>query len=95
MAYRNDTAIGSVRFARAKNEALISIGLSPDWHGQGLGTTLVQSACHAIFGVWDVTRIRAQVKAENLASRRAFEKAGFRCQTEAVPQLEFVLERRL
>lgn len=94
MAYRDGAELGSVRFARAKDEARISIGLSPDWRGRGLGTTLIQSACRAIFGMWNVTRIRAQVKAENLASRRAFEKAGFRCQTEGMTQLEWILERR-
>lgn len=95
MAHQSGAAIGSIRFVRAGNEAVISIGLSSDWRGRGLGTTLIQSACRAIFGMWKVTRIRAQIKAENLASRRAFEKAEFRCQTEAMSQLEWMLERQL
>ena len=95
IAHRDGESLGTVRFARDEQGALISVVLAPDWRGQRLATPLIQSACRALFALWNVPRIRAQIKPENAASRRAFENAGFNCETEdaSMPHLNYFLER--
>lgn len=95
IAHKNRASIGTVRFAREQQFATISIVLAPDWRGRGIGKTLIRRACQAIFGMWNINKIRAIIKAANAASCRSFEKAGFCCETEklSMSQLIFVLER--
>lgn len=54
----------------------IDINVSPDMRGKGIGTSVIEVFCNRIFS-FDVDNVIAEVKKINLASARAFEKAGF------------------
>jgi ribosomal protein S18 acetylase RimI-like enzyme len=63
--------VGMVRFDRGEVTE-VSINVNPQHRGRGLGFTLLSEALNRVEGdVW------AEVKDENLASRRLFERAGF------------------
>lgn len=64
--------IGMVRFDRGA-ETEVSINLNPDFRGQGLSHALLGAALATTGGA-----LVAEIKDENLASRRLFERAGFR-----------------
>jgi RimJ/RimL family protein N-acetyltransferase len=73
------TPLGIVRFDLLAGAARLSIYLDPELTGVGIGPQLLTAACRWLFGTQpDITRIEAQVRAENRASRRAFARAGFR-----------------
>jgi UDP-2,4-diacetamido-2,4,6-trideoxy-beta-L-altropyranose hydrolase len=95
IALKNGEPVGSVRFASVEMKATISVVLAPQWRGLGLGCNLIEMGCRVLFRLWDVSIIRALIKSENVASRRAFSKAGFCCATSnsSMPYLEFLLER--
>ena len=64
------------------SEATISVTLAPEFRGQGLSKTVIKTGCRAIFGLWPIQKIRAQIKTQNVASLRAFEACGFVCHTQ-------------
>lgn len=71
-------AIGQMRFVRRQHQAVASISLEPAYRGLGLGTRLIRRATGRAFAQWrHLRRLEAEVKFANLASRRAFERAGF------------------
>jgi UDP-2,4-diacetamido-2,4,6-trideoxy-beta-L-altropyranose hydrolase len=73
------TPLGIVRFDLLAGAARLSIYLDPELTGVGIGPQLLTAACRWLFGAQPgITRIEAQVRAENRASRRAFARAGFR-----------------
>jgi len=71
-------SLGQVRFALdGTGHALISVGLSQEIRGLGLGSRLIRQACDQAMAIKGLHSIRALIKPENTASRRAFAKAGF------------------
>jgi RimJ/RimL family protein N-acetyltransferase len=66
-----------VRFDIEGREATISISLDPAQRGKSLGTLLIWAACRKLVRESNVERIIAFIKPDNVASVRAFEKAGF------------------
>ncbi|HLD89002.1 MAG TPA: phosphate acetyltransferase [Candidatus Nanoarchaeia archaeon] len=68
---------GMVRFDIEKNEATININIAPDKRGKGYGTSSLVESCKYAFENFCITKIIALIKPENIASVRAFEKAGF------------------
>lgn len=73
--------IAVVRFDRNCTDmksALISITLAPKERGKGYATPCLLRTIEFFHGLFvDVRLINAQVKSCNIASKRAFEKAGF------------------
>jgi spore coat polysaccharide biosynthesis predicted glycosyltransferase SpsG/RimJ/RimL family protein N-acetyltransferase len=70
--------VGVLRYDVDGDEALISVYLVPDRHGQGLGSRLIEAGSSWVRKHRSaVRRIRALIGAANAASLRAFEKAGF------------------
>lgn len=69
---------GSLRFdAKGAGEAEISIVISPAFRGRGVGAEVLKQA-QKLAVTLGYQRLLARVKIENIASNRAFEKAGFR-----------------
>lgn len=71
------TQYGTVRFDEIDDTAEISITVSPDLRGQGVGSKLLAAA-----DVWakndlGLDRIIAQIKSSNPASIALFKKAGY------------------
>lgn len=58
-------------------EAEVSVYIDRSQHGKGFGTRALQEGCACAFREYGLDRITAVVHRENIASRRAFEKAGF------------------
>ena len=55
----------------------IGYGLAGPSRGRGLGTALVAALVAELSGLPEVRRIEARVVADNIASRRVLERAGF------------------
>ena len=56
--------------------ATIGVNVSPSERGKGLGTELLRHGT-ALAGRLSIGCIHAEIRSENVASRRAFEKAGY------------------
>lgn len=70
--------VGVVRFDMNGNSATVSIYLVPNYHGQGLGTNVLDCAQRYLKQARpDIKLIHAQVKHDNIASRRIFADNGY------------------
>lgn len=70
--------VGLVRFDRAPaNGCVISVYLSEQFTGRGLGVEAIRQGCRAVFEDWGVEEVRACVRRENTGAQSAFSKAGF------------------
>lgn len=71
--------MGVLRLDLEESTARLSIYLDPQLTGQGIGTGLLRAiVAWAYKNLVHTRRIEALIKTENIASRRAFEAAGFR-----------------
>jgi RimJ/RimL family protein N-acetyltransferase len=87
--------IGQVRFERTHStRAVVSVAVSRQLRGQGVGPVLIRRGCVRAVKELRVRRVLAYIKANNSASIRAFERAGFqrlrRLQVAGVPSLLLV-----
>jgi UDP-2,4-diacetamido-2,4,6-trideoxy-beta-L-altropyranose hydrolase len=69
--------IGYVRFDVEGAEAEISVSLDRNERGKGYGTTAIRRGAEEMISTGSAERIIALVKAGNLASMSAFQRAGF------------------
>jgi RimJ/RimL family protein N-acetyltransferase len=70
--------IGQVRLERIEPElAEVSIGLTPDARGRGVGREVLRLAAESASELLGVAALSALVKPDNVASLRSFEAAGF------------------
>ncbi|MGY5871401.1 MAG: GNAT family N-acetyltransferase [Candidatus Thorarchaeota archaeon] len=82
---------GMVRFTKDGNKATISIAISPSIHGEGYGTSILKEGCGLFLSQEkEVHEIIAEIKKSNVASMRAFSKAGF---VETEPENDKVIMR--
>ena len=73
-----ENGIGMVRFDRLnKDIAEVSINLSPDYRKKGLSSALLLKGCKVAFEKLGVMKLFAEIKKDNFASQKAFEKIGF------------------
>ncbi|HOT27357.1 MAG TPA: GNAT family N-acetyltransferase [Candidatus Ozemobacteraceae bacterium] len=75
-----DGPVGQIRFdpAPLPGTLTVSIGIAPEHLGKGIGTLLLGKAVERSEVIERAVLIRAETFLDNLASRRIFEKAGFR-----------------
>ena len=74
----NKKKIGIVRFNLENNVALTSINIAPSIRGQGLAKLCLSNSITFFKEIhFKVTEFKAEIKSNNLASRRAFEEVGF------------------
>lgn len=80
----DDRVVGSVGAFRQSNihcrSAELGYYLAEDCWGRGIMTDAVRRLCAHVFSTTDVLRIYAVVFADNPASCRVLEKAGFQCE---------------
>ncbi|MBB5016867.1 RimJ/RimL family protein N-acetyltransferase [Chitinivorax tropicus] len=75
--------LGVLRFDRTRSEATISIYLVPDRIGQGLGKHLLIAGERWLQTHWsDVSRLKANVRVDNLRSAKLFETAGYQATSQ-------------
>ncbi len=71
--------IGVLRYDFEDTEALISIYLTPGNHGRGIGAQLIRVGSRWLRSYMPhIRNVRAEIRAENIASQRAFAKAGYK-----------------
>jgi len=77
----DDLAVGSIGVFLGENvyrkTADIAYWLGEPFWGQGVMSRAIASLCSLAFNTFDIVRIQAEPFAQNLASHRALEKAGF------------------
>jgi len=83
--------IGTARLDLTGDEALVSLTVAPEWRGRGAGVAVLRALADTAFAA-GVARLRACVKAGNVASRATFERAGYRLAGDGAV-LEFVRDR--
>lgn len=70
--------IGQIRLSVEDGEALIDYSIDPEKRGQGFGTRMILMAEEKLRECrTDVFYCKGQVKLENIASAKAFEKCGY------------------
>jgi RimJ/RimL family protein N-acetyltransferase len=76
---KGSSPAGVVRVDRDGSRAgMITIYLLAPYTGRGLGVAALEQATRLAFGQWpDLRSIRAEIRPDNLASIKAFAKAGF------------------
>jgi len=70
--------VGSIRFDREGDEAVISYLISPELHGKGLGKRILHEGVKSFFEIDEATVVKGTVLAENVASIRIFESLGYK-----------------
>lgn len=78
-------AMGALRFDPAGESGawLVSINLAPPARGRGLATPVLEAGWEWLSAAAHVTRVGADIRAENERSVRAFVRAGFRREHES------------
>ena len=66
--------MGQVRFKKDACWLVVSISIASDFRGKGLGAVILSRA----IDVANVQSVRAYIKQDNMASRKLFERSGFR-----------------
>lgn len=85
-----------VRFDVEDEVAQISINLSPFMRGKGLANTCLSEAITYFSAIFkSVSCIEAEIKPINIASRKAFEGAGFgfKKESDGMDVLEYLVDR--
>ena len=77
--YRGETPIGQIRLNIEGSEAMIDYSISAKYRGKGYGSKLLQLLQKQVAAnkISNVIKLTGQVKYENPASARVFEKCGF------------------
>ncbi len=69
--------IGQIRFNINGREAEVNISLAKQQRGRGFAVPTIEAAVRSLFAEVDCDVVHAFVKPENIASTRAFQRAGF------------------
>jgi UDP-2,4-diacetamido-2,4,6-trideoxy-beta-L-altropyranose hydrolase len=70
--------VGQVRFDLGDDSsAVISIAMAPERRGQGYGAVAITRACEVLRARHGSLTVLAYIRRDNLASQRAFSRAGF------------------
>ena len=90
LVFENETgeAVGQVRFERTPvadmpDEIIIGLSVDAAQRGKGLSSQLIELGCNVCREQWGALTIHAYIKPHNMASARAFERAGFRLSGES------------
>lgn len=79
MVYTEGEKIGSIRFEEKDDAVKVSVMLNPDFFGKGLGAEIIKSGSEKFIREKNCKKpITAEIKKNNIASIKAFQKAGFR-----------------
>lgn len=79
LACRNEQKIGSIRFEDRGEAIKVSVMLNPDFLGKGLGSEVIKLGTERFIEEENSDKpIHAEIKKDNIASFKAFQKAGYR-----------------
>ena len=88
---RAEEPVGQIRLNIEDGTGLIDYSVAPKQRGKGLGAVLLELVKEKAGETETVTRLMGQVKNENIASVRTFEKCGYQ-KTEEKSYITFVYE---
>ena len=75
---KQNQSIGQVRFDSNDKEAVISVNLNPKYYAQGFGNKVISSGTNRFLSLSpEIEEITAEIDASNIASKKAFKKAGY------------------
>jgi RimJ/RimL family protein N-acetyltransferase len=77
IAYFNTAPLGYARFDGDKENVAISVAVTSELRGHGLGVQLIKAACHIVLVEKNIQYIHAFIRSFNSKSIHAFLKAGF------------------
>lgn len=78
IAFDGNNKIGSIRFEDKGNAVKVSVMLNPDFSGKGLGALVIKLGTEKFINRKKPNKpIIAEIKKDNIASIKAFQKAGF------------------
>ena len=79
MAYHGESKIGSIRFENKGDAINIGVVLNPEFMGKGFGSEVIRLGTKKFISENGHGKpLVAEIKKDNIASIRAFEKAGFK-----------------
>lgn len=94
---KDDQPAGQVRFDREGDCVEVDISVAASQRGGGLGVEILRLGIAKLFHTTDIKKINASVKSGNIASKKMFEQAGFRCtgttRTGEAEVFQFAYER--
>jgi UDP-2,4-diacetamido-2,4,6-trideoxy-beta-L-altropyranose hydrolase len=74
--------VGQIRFDLGEDAtAVISVAVAPDQRGRGYGAAAIAQACELLRVRHGALTVRAYIRLDNIASQRAFSRAGFSAPT--------------
>jgi RimJ/RimL family protein N-acetyltransferase len=76
IALANDQPAGFVRFENINQKATIGILVGAEWRGKGLAASIIALATNTFFATHKVP-VHAYIKKQNVASIKAFQRAGY------------------
>ena len=92
---QKDIPIGQVRFLLEGDTALLNFSIEKQSRGKGFAAQIITIASSTLKDEYPMLKkIVAEVKPENMASGRAFERAGYHKQTEDAQKIVYHLEWR-
>ena len=79
IAYYEEEKVGMIRFENESKTVGVSVMLNPNFIGRGLGAKLIKLGVKKFINERKVDKnIIAEIKENNIASQKAFQKAGFK-----------------
>lgn len=79
IAYWGENKIGSIRFEEKDEVVKVNVMLNPDFIGKGFGSKLIRVGTEKFINARKPNKpIIAEIKKDNIASIKAFQKAGFK-----------------
>jgi len=79
MVYNMENNVGTIRFENSDNDIKVSVMLNHSFIGKGLGSKVIRLGLEKFISESKPGKpIIAEIKEDNIASIKAFEKAGFR-----------------
>ena len=94
IALEGDAKIGTTSAVLHEDGSVeISVTVAPDARGRGLAAPLIGEAVQEVEVLWPGARIRAEIKPNNTASRKAFEACGFEQVADREDLLDYELPR--
>lgn len=84
-----EVPVGQFRIDIEDRIGEIDYSIAPEFRGKGYGTVMCEKAIEYIKSIGTVDRLFAQVKTENIASKKCFKKNGF---NNVFEQFEISLE---
>jgi len=94
---KNDVLAGQIRYQINGQAAVVSVSLAPEQRGRGYGAEIIRMGTRELWANTKIDIIHAYIKQDNIASIRAFAKAGFistgMAEVHGCPVLHYTLRK--